>query len=57
MEQSARYLGSAALRNCNRWYKGDYRVFYEDIERMKTFIVERGDWMDKHFIEYTALAR
>ena len=51
------YLGSAALRNCGKWYGGDYSVYNDDIEKMKTFVVERGRWMDEHFKEYTAIVK
>ena len=51
------YLGNAALRNCDKWYGGDYAVYYDDIEKMKTFVVERGRWMDEHFKEYTAIVK
>ena len=45
------YLGSAALRNCDKWYSGDYALYYEDLEKMKTFVKERGAWMDENFAD------
>ena len=57
IDDSSKYLGSAALRNCDKWYNGNYSIYYDDIEKMKTFVVERGNWMDKHFEEFTAIVR
>lgn len=57
IDDSSMYLGSAALRNCGKWYGGDYSVYNDDIEKMKTFVVERGRWMDEHFKEYTAIVK
>ena len=57
IDDSSMYLGSAALRNCDKWYGGDYSVYNDDIEKMKTFVVERGRWMDEHFKEYTAIVK
>lgn len=57
IDESSAYLGSAALRNCDKWYNGDDSIYYDDIEKMKTFVVERGNWLDEHFKEYTAIVR
>ena len=57
IDESSMYLGSAAIRNCDRWYDGDYSLYYGDIEKMKTFVIERGKWMDEHFKEYIAIVR
>ena len=57
IDDSSKYLGSAALRNCDKWHNGNYSIYYEDIEKMKTFVVERGNWMDEHFEEFTAIVR
>lgn len=57
IDESSAYLGSAALRNCDEWYDGDYSLYYGDIEKMKTFVIERGKWMDEHFKEYIAIVR
>lgn len=57
IDESSAYLGSAALRNCDKWYDGDYSLYYGDIEKMKTFVIERGNWMDAHFEEYTTIVR
>ena len=43
------YFKDPAMRNCDRWYDGDYSLYYKDIENMKDFILKRGDWMDKNF--------
>ena len=51
------YLGSAVIRNCDKWYDGDYSLYYGDIEKMQTFVIERGKWMDEHFKEYIAIVR
>ena len=34
-----------------------FSEYYDDIEKMKTFVVERGNSMDKHFEEFTAIVR
>ena len=57
IDDSSKYLGSAALRNCDKWYNGNYSIYYDDIEKMKTFVVERGNWMDEHFEDLTAIVR
>ncbi|MCI6203350.1 MAG: CotH kinase family protein [Lachnospiraceae bacterium] len=57
IDESSMYLGSAAIRNCDKWYDGDYALYYDDIEKMKTFVVERGNWMDEHFEDLTAIVR
>lgn len=57
IDESSMYLGGAALRNCDKWYDGDDSLYYGDIEKMKTFVIERGNWMDVHFEEYTAIVR
>lgn len=57
IDECSMYLGSAALRNCDKWYNRDYSIYYGDIEKMKTFVVERGNWFDEHFKEYTAIVR
>ena len=57
IDESSMYLGSAAIRNCDKWYDGDYSLYYGDIEKMQTFVIERGKWMDEHFKEYIAIVR
>lgn len=57
IDDSSKYLGSAALRNYDKWYNGDYSIYYNDIEKMKTFVVERGNWMDEHFEDCTAVIK
>lgn len=57
IDDSSKYIGSAALRNCDKWYNGNYSTYYDDIEKMKTFVVERGNWMDEHFEDFTAIVR
>ena len=57
IDESSMYLGSAVIRNCDKWYDGDYSLYYGDIEKMKTFVIERGKWMDEHFKEYIAIVR
>ena len=57
IDDSSKYLGSAALRNCDKWYNGNDSIYYDDIEKMKTFVVERGNWMDEHFEDFTAIIR
>lgn len=57
IDESSMYLGSAGIRNCDKWYDGDYSLYYGDIEKMKTFVIERGKWMDEHFKEYRAIVR
>lgn len=52
VDESSKYLGSAAMRNCDRWYDGDYDAYYKDVEKVKTYIKERGKWMDEHFVTY-----
>ena len=57
IDESSMYLGSAVIRNCDKWYDGDYSLYYGDIEKMKTFVIERGKWMDEHLKEYIAIVR
>lgn len=57
IDDSSKYLGSAALRNCNKWYEGNASSFYKDIEKMKTFVVKRGNWMDEYFKKYLAIVK
>ena len=57
IDESSMYLGSAAIRNCDKWYDRDYSLYYGDIEKMKTFVIERGKWMDEHLKEYIAIVR
>ena len=49
IDDTAAYLGQAPLRNCDRWYGGNYNAYYQDLAAMKQFVVERGAWMDQHF--------
>lgn len=49
IDESSEYLGDAAIRNCDKWYDGDYSEYYEDIQKMKEFVTQRGEWMDKNF--------
>ena len=49
IDSCAEYLKSPAKRNCDKWYGGRYSEFTEDIEKMKTFVLERGEWMDENF--------
>ena len=49
IDDSSEYLGTAALRNCDRWYDSDYSVYYDDIEKLKKFVKDRGAFMDEHF--------
>lgn len=57
IDDSSNYLGNAALRNCDKWYNGNYSIYYDDIEKMKTFVIERGRWLDQHFAEHMAIVR
>lgn len=57
IDESSQYLGNAALRNCDKWYNGEYSVYYKDIEKMKNFVIERGEWMDKYFEEYSSIIK
>lgn len=57
IDASSMYLGSAALRNCARWYNGNYSLYKKDIEKMKTFVLERGKWMDENFEERTTIVK
>lgn len=52
IESTCRYLGSAALRNVDRWYEGNYTVYENDIDKMKSFVKERGKWMDENFEKF-----
>lgn len=49
------YLGNATRRNCDKWYSSDYALYYDDIDAMKTFVINRGKWMDSHFVEHSKL--
>lgn len=57
IDNSCTYLGSAALRNCDKWYNGDNTLYYDDIEAMKAFVKNRGEWMDCHFVELSKLVK
>lgn len=57
IDASAAYLGSAAQRNCDLWYRLEPGIFEQDIEKMKTFVLERGKWMDENFEERTKIAK
>ena len=47
--------GSAALRNCDKWYGSDYDLYYKEIEKMKDLVTARGQWMDSHFADQIQL--
>ena len=49
IEESGKYIESAAKRNSDKWYEGDTQLFYKDIEKMKDFVINRGRWMDENF--------
>ena len=49
IDGAAQYLGSAAQRNSELWYEDGMDEFTEDVEDMKTYITERGAWLDEHF--------
>ena len=55
IDGSVKYLEDAAVRNCDLWYEGNMHLFYEDIDRIKKFIKERGDWLDQYFEESTRI--
>ena len=43
------YLEGPAQRNCQRWYNGDASLWQQDLNSIRTFIHERGKWMDENF--------
>lgn len=51
IEESAAYLGTAAKRNCDRWYGHDLSEFERDIQKMKDFVIQRGNFMDRMFLQ------
>ena len=56
IEEASAYLGDAAIRNCDRWYEGDESKYYDDIEKMKQFVIDRGRWLDDNLEElYTVI--
>lgn len=55
IDSTCAYLGSAALRNCDKWYGSDYDLYYKEIEKMKDFVTDRGQWMDSHFADQIQL--
>lgn len=52
IDSCAEYLGSALSRDCGKWNPDNPGVFLSDIEAMKTFVTQRGAWMDEHFADY-----
>lgn len=55
IDKCSAYLGSAPLRNADKWYGGNYASYYDDIEAMKEYVIARGEWMDNHFSERISL--
>ena len=51
VNETVEYLGDAPIRNAQKWYAGNTDVYYEDLEKIRTFIIERGEWMDNNFAE------
>ena len=49
IDSCAAYLEQPAQRNAKRWYGGEDQLFWDDIQSIKDFIVERGAWMDENF--------
>lgn len=56
IDSASEYLGSAAKRNCDKWYDGNYAVIENDLKNMKSYVLERGKWMDENFKERIAIA-
>ena len=55
IDESAAYLGSAATRNSERWYHNGRESFDEDIQKMKDFVISRGEWMDSTFGQFSRI--
>ena len=51
------YLGSAALRNCDRWYQNRHDFYYDDLQKMRDFVVNRGKAMDLVFVSQSQIIR
>ena len=54
---SGAYLQAPARRNAQRWYGGDAECFEEELEELRTFVVQRGRWMDENFERLCAIIR
>jgi spore coat protein H len=49
IDENAKELGAAALRNAKRWEqmgRGDLPNFEQDISEMKEWVIKRGAWLD-----------
>ena len=57
IDEAAAYLEQPAHRNAMRWYGGDDQLFYDDIQSMKDFVVERGAWMDENFASLCTIVK
>ena len=57
IDDVSEYLGHSAMRNCDRWYHGQYDLYTEDLEQMRSFVHKRGAWMDEHFILNSTVIR
>lgn len=55
IDETAAYLGSAAVRNADRWYQDGGESFRTDIRKMKEFVVTRGGWMDEAFEHFSGI--
>ena len=50
IDSTGAYLGSAADRNADVWYRGNTARFHEDLASLKNFVRQRGAWMDENFV-------